>query len=58
MWRIFKEEKTLKQIFLKAQQLLVISIFCDSDYASNWLIVPNSNATQAFKAKIYQKMDY
>ena len=55
MWGISKAVKVAEQRCLKAQQPLVISIFCDSQPAINRLKVMDCKAGQALKARIYQK---
>ena len=56
MWGISEAVKIAEQKCLKAQQPLVISIFCDSQHAINRLKVLDCKAGQALKAQIYQKV--
>ena len=56
MWGISKAVKVAEQSCLKAPQLLVISIFCDSQHAINSLKVMDCKAGQALKAQICQKV--
>ena len=57
MWGISEAVKIAEQKCLKAQQPLVISIFCDSQHAINRLKVLDCKAGQALKAQIYQKVE-
>ena len=57
MWGISEAVKIAEQRCLKAQQPLVIGIFCDSQIAINKLKVMDSKAGQALKAQIYRKVE-
>ncbi len=57
MWGISETVKIAEQIYLKTQQPLVISIFCDLQHAINRLKVLDCNVGQALKAQIYRKVD-
>lgn len=47
IWGIFKVVKVAKQKYIRIYQLLVISIFCDSQTAINKLKVINNKISQA-----------
>ena len=57
MWGISEAVKIAEPRCLKAQQPLVISIFCDSQHAINRLRALDCKAGQALKAQIYQKVE-
>ena len=50
--------KVAEQRCLKAQQPLVISIFCDSQHVINRLKVMDCKAGEALKAQIYRKVEH
>lgn len=52
-WGISEVVKVTEQKYLKTQQPFVISIFCDSQHAINWLKVLDYKVGQALKAQIY-----
>ena len=57
MWGISEAVKIVEQSCLRAPQLSVISIFCDSQHAINKLKVMDCKAGQALKAQIYRKVE-
>ena len=57
MWGISEAVKIAEKKCLKAQQPLVVSIFCDSQHAINRLRVLDCQAGQALKGSIYQKVE-
>lgn len=56
IWEIFEVVKIGKQKYLKAQQLFIINIFCNSQHAINWIKVLNQKIDQVLKTQIYQKV--
>ncbi len=57
MWDISEAVKIAEQSCLRAPQLSVISIFCDSQHAINKLKVMDCKTDQALKAQIYRKVE-
>ena len=56
IWGISKAVKVAERRCLRAQHLLIINIFCDSQTSINKLKTLDSKAGQALKAQIYQKV--